>query len=81
LFFSLLDLFYQMPVMNGIEACKKILAREGGHTRPPVVFVTAHAMHAHQTECSKAGGVAFLPKPFKIDKISEVIHSFCKEVS
>ena len=62
-----------MPVMDGIEACKAIVARKDGHPRPPIVFVTAHAMISHEVECSKAGGSGFLTKPYKIDKIEEIL--------
>jgi CheY-like chemotaxis protein len=32
----------QMPVMNGIEACKVIMGREDGRPKPKIIFVTAH---------------------------------------
>lgn len=69
-----------MPVMDGIEACKTILAREAGnHPKPPVVFVTAHAMVSHEFECSKAGGSGFLTKPYKVDKIEELLLSYIEK--
>ena len=68
-----------MPVMDGIAACKAIVARRGGsHPKPPIVFVTAHAMISHEVECSKAGGSGFLTKPYKVDKIEELLLSYNK---
>lgn len=63
----------QMPVMNGIEACRTILSRTTDHPKPKIVFVTAHVSDACETECRAAGGVDFLPKPFNVSDIESCL--------
>jgi CheY-like chemotaxis protein len=58
-----------MPFMNGIAATETIMARKDGHKKAKVVFVTAHVSPDFEAQCHKAGGSAFLPKPFRIEDI------------
>ena len=61
----------QMPVMGGIEACRIIRRRDGGHAKATVIFVTAHAAEEFETKCLGAGASGFLPKPFNIGDIEK----------
>jgi signal transduction histidine kinase/CheY-like chemotaxis protein len=63
----------QMPVMDGVEACKLICSREGGHPNASVIFVTAHASSSYELECAKAGGVDYLSKPFNLRDIEKCL--------
>jgi len=61
----------QMPVMDGIEACRLISGRQGGHPKAKVVFVTAHVSTSFEAECARAGSVGFIPKPFNVRDIEK----------
>ena len=61
----------QMPIMDGIDACRLIVKREGGHPRARVIFVTAHVSTSFVAECERAGGSGFIPKPFNISQIEK----------
>lgn len=64
-----MDMF--MPVMDGIESCKKI--RLGNlNKNTPVVFVTANAQSCAIETCEKSGGNGFISKPVNKKKIVEV---------
>jgi signal transduction histidine kinase/CheY-like chemotaxis protein len=75
----------QMPVMNGIEACRIIMGRGSGdgvedhkeeadsRPKPRIIFVTAHVADVFEAECREAGGVDFLPKPFNIGDIENCL--------
>ena len=76
--YDLVMMDLQMPVMDGIEACKNIVAREGGHSVPPVVFLSAHASASHEIQCTKAGGFSFLSKPFNFREIEAIINKVRK---
>ncbi|CAB9513725.1 activated protein kinase catalytic subunit alpha-1 [Seminavis robusta] len=64
--FDIVLMDMQMPVMDGIDATKLILAREGGHKLPLVVFVTAHVSSTFETQCMECGATAYLPKPYTL---------------
>ena len=78
--FDIVLMDMDMPIMNGIEACKEITKRQGGHPKAKVVFVTAHVADEFKSECLGAGGVEFLPKPFSMDGIENCfrrVHAMC----
>src|SRR5687767_15100180 len=57
----LLDL--EMPVMNGIELCRKIRAIDRFKVTP-VIFLTASGAHLNVSEAFDAGCDDFIDKPF-----------------
>jgi CheY-like chemotaxis protein len=62
----------QMPVMNGVEACKRIVGRHATrHPQALVICVTANVSHEFEAECQKTGAVGFMPKPFNIGEIEK----------
>lgn len=64
----------EMPVMNGLEACREI-TKNKVRLLPVVVFVTAHAMETFRNEARQAGGYGFISKPFNLEKIDQLINS------
>jgi signal transduction histidine kinase/ActR/RegA family two-component response regulator len=72
----LMDL--DMPVMDGLEATRQILARprmELADVAPKIVFVTAHALDTFQVQAKAAGGYGFISKPFNLQKIESIFNS------
>ena len=63
----------QMPILDGVEACRQIMARQGGHRHPSIVFVTAHVSNAYELQCMQAGGSGFLSKPFNIRDLEKTL--------
>ena len=58
-----------MPIMDGIEATRKIRALEDAEMAPrtPIVAVTAHDDAETKQDCDAAGMDAFIPKPVRPD--------------
>ena len=67
-----------MPVMDGLEATKIITNRkrgEDGKFIPKIYALTAHALDEYRKKVKQAGGDGFIPKPFKLERLKEVLAS------
>ncbi|WP_449221220.1 CHASE domain-containing protein [Tistrella mobilis] len=64
----------QMPVMDGMEATRRIRAAEAetGRRRVPIIAMTANAMSGMREEYMAAGMDDFVPKPFRAEKLLAV---------
>ena len=57
-----------MPVMDGLEATKKIRA-QNKYSQLPIIALTAKAMPEDRAKCIEAGANDYLTKPIDIDKL------------
>lgn len=68
--FDLILMDVQMPFVDGLEATRRIRAKEkriGGHV--PIIALTAHAFEEERAQCLDAGMDGFASKPFKSDTL------------
>jgi signal transduction histidine kinase/ActR/RegA family two-component response regulator len=65
----LMDL--QMPVMDGLEASRRIREAHGAH--PWVIALTAHALDEHRQQCLAAGMNDFVPKPVQLNDLRQAL--------
>ncbi|MEM6748650.1 MAG: ATP-binding protein [Pseudomonadota bacterium] len=63
----------QMPVMDGVEATKRIRALDRPASSIPIIAVTADAFSAAQDELLAAGADRYLAKPIKPDDLKKTI--------
>ncbi len=61
-----------MPVMDGFAASRLILSVHG-KSAPPIVALTASVLEEDRQRCLDAGMIGFLPKPLRIDELSEAL--------
>lgn len=67
---------WQMPVMDGLEATRRIRAIEaqaGDHI--PIIGMTANALNGARESCLAAGMDDYISKPIKGDELRGMIHS------
>ena len=72
--FSAILMDMARPVMDGLEATRKIREIEagaGGHV--PIIALTANVMPGDRERCLAAGMDDFLPKPFKRDQLAAML--------
>jgi PAS domain S-box-containing protein len=69
----------KMPIMNGIEAARKIRERwpENG---PKIVAITAYALHGDREKCLEAGMDDYISKPVQIEDLAKVLEKCRVEV-
>ncbi len=73
----LMDL--QMPVMDGLEATRRIRnATERNYSNIPVIAMTAHASQEHKDECKAVGMNAHLMKPVDEEAICNTLKLWLK---
>ena len=62
-----------MPEMDGLEATRIIRSTLSDEDGPSIVALTAGVLQQDRDSCYEAGMRRFLPKPFKIDQLVEVL--------
>ena len=68
--FDVIFMDVQMPVLDGIAACKVIVERD---PQAVVIFVTAHALDEFKMQAQNIGAQNFISKPFQLDDIKKVL--------
>ncbi|MFO7817027.1 MAG: PAS domain S-box protein [Desulfovibrionales bacterium] len=63
----------QMPVMDGVEATKKIRSSNLGFKNIPIIALTAYAMSGDRKKFLEAGMDDYLAKPVEKDKLFAVL--------
>lgn len=72
--FDVILLDVQMPIMDGLEAARRIRALEAGTgAHIPIIALTAHAQEGDRQKCLAAGMDDYIPKPIdRADMISKL---------
>ncbi len=73
--FDLVLMDVQMPVMDGLEATRRIrgLTAWARQQRTPIIAMTAHAQQSDRELCLAAGMDDFISKPISVQALSEVL--------
>jgi PAS domain S-box-containing protein len=73
--YDLLLMDVQMPVMDGLEATRRIRATETERGDPPtrIIALTANALAEEREACVAAGMDGFLSKPLDRERLAEIL--------
>ncbi len=63
----------QMPVMDGLEATRRIRAELPAERQPHIVAMTANAMEGDRERCLAAGMDGYIAKPVRPEDLAEVV--------
>ena len=68
----------QMPVLNGIEATKKIIEyeQERGMVHTPIIAVTANALKGDREKFMEEGLDEYVSKPINVDRLVDALKKF-----
>jgi CheY-like chemotaxis protein len=79
--FDMILMDVRMPVMDGIEATKRIRGGEVPAVDPkiPIVALTAHALPGDRERLLAGGMDDYISKPIGLDELDRVLDRFEKE--
>jgi CheY-like chemotaxis protein/HPt (histidine-containing phosphotransfer) domain-containing protein len=77
--YDLVFMDLQMPVMDGLEATRHILAMQSGHRRPRIVAMTANALPADRQRCLDAGMDDYIAKPILPVSVQHLIERWAPQ--
>jgi two-component system, sensor histidine kinase and response regulator len=70
----------QMPLMDGLEATRRIRGLESEDQRMPIIAITAGAMKDDQRLCEEAGMDEFLSKPIDSKRLNQLLEKLARRV-
>ena len=76
--FDLIIMDSQMPMLDGLEATKKIRSRADWKSRIPILSLTADASEGAEERVLSAGANVYMTKPFKVDYLIASVKSLAR---
>ncbi|MGX1827891.1 ATP-binding protein [Paenibacillus taichungensis] len=76
--YSLILMDNMMPIMDGLEATRKIRAMEEDEMRhpTPVIAMTGNVMEGEKDKCIEAGMNDFIGKPFTLEELNNIVQKW-----
>ncbi|MEJ8560554.1 ATP-binding protein [Yoonia sp. GPGPB17] len=71
--FDIVFMDISMPVMDGVEATRRIRSKDGPNKLTHIVGLTAHGSEEYREDAEKAGMNRFHTKPIRIDALQRIM--------
>lgn len=81
--YNIIFMDIQMPIMDGLEATRKIRAYEldsGSKCKTPIIAMTANTLKGDKENFMKSGFTDYISKPFKSSELTLLINKVAKKV-
>jgi CheY-like chemotaxis protein len=76
--FDMIFMDCQMPVMDGLEASRRIRQSDAKYKGIPIVALTASAIEGDEEQCREAGMNGYLAKPVRLAQIAEAVKTYAQ---
>ena len=78
--FDLVLMDIQMPVMDGLQATRKIIQDHPYRERPVIIAMTADALLGDREKCLAAGMNDYISKPIQFGVVEKMITSWGEKI-
>ena len=78
--YDLILMDIQMPVMDGLEATRRILGELSAGEKPIIIAMTANVLSGERERCIEAGMTDFISKPIRMHILKEMIERYCLRI-
>ncbi|MBW4573893.1 MAG: response regulator [Aphanothece sp. CMT-3BRIN-NPC111] len=75
-FYDVVFMDVQMPVMDGLEATRRIREGSSNSSQPWIIAMTARAMQGDRETCFSAGMNDYISKPFKLEALYQALSQY-----
>lgn len=76
--YDLIIMDVKMPVMDGVEATRKIRDLDSSIKDIPIIALTAYAMQGEQSKIMQAGMNDYIVKPMDREELKQVLSKYLK---
>jgi PAS domain S-box-containing protein len=78
--YDLVFMDIQMPVMDGIEATRRILETMPPESRPRIIAMTANAMYGDRERCLECGMDDYISKPIRLQELRLMVERYGSDI-
>lgn len=79
--FDIILMDHHLPILDGVEATKQLIAKYGPENLPPIIALTANAMDGEREKYIELGMQDYCTKPFKRELLNNLVQRWLTEAN